>query len=554
MNATRVLMAGALLACLTGMATAQTEWVVDPADPVLEPGPPGSWDGGGRAPTSVIKVDGFYHMYFRGWSGDSQWDWPGVIGHATSADGVIWEIDPANPVLKRGAEGEWDAASLWGTAVIHDGSEFRMWYSGTADSSDALWFGGYATSPDGSTWTKYPGNPIIDVGSPGSFDEKGVCPQTVILEGELYRMWYLAGAESIFPFPAGPLVGYAESDDGLSWRKHPEPVLEPGRGDVNGWYLALSVVSDEANYHMVYSGFGVGWREFIGYAFSADGIHWTRYSRSRVIRILAGLSSPRVVYDQDAGVFQMWYLRSRDMTSSVYRATSECCSTAYSWFIPAAARGAGAGDAFFETAVDISNAGGTTAEFRIAWLPRGEDNKEWRWSEFDTLDPGASHRYNNVLAEVFDLEPDAYGSLVIEASSEDLLAMSRIFNNRDKAAGSYGQAMPALRLKDFTGIDERRRILFGTENAEMRFNVGCQSAYEFDLRIHLGLFDAAGTLLKTATMTLKPWSNRQLDRIFDDFRPVTGYVDVWIDDWGLFYCYGSMLDNTTSDPTTIPPM
>ena len=35
---------------------------------------------------------------------------------------------------------------------------------------------------------------------------------------------------------------------------------------------------------------------------------------------------------------------------------------------------------------------------------------------------------------------------------------------------------------------------------------------------------------------------------------VTGAVDVWTDDPdSLFYCYGSVLDNVTSDPTTIPP-
>ena len=33
-----------------------------------------------------------------------------------------------------------------------------------------------------------------------------------------------------------------------------------------------------------------------------------------------------------------------------------------------------------------------------------------------------------------------------------------------------------------------------------------------------------------------------------------GYVDVWTDTEGAsIYCYGSVLDNLTSDPTTIPP-
>jgi len=550
MNARQVWMAAMLLICVAGAATAQTEWVLDPEDPVLEPSPPGSWDVGGRFMEAVIKIGDVYHMYFSGVPEEPRDMIGAAIGHATSADGVRWELDPANPVLRPGAEGEWDQ-NLWGGAtVIHDGSEFRMWYTGESEGDWPLIMrGGYATSSDGSTWAKYPGNPVIEPGPPGSHDERWVVPQTVIFHDGTYCMWYLAaGAQA----PLDAQIGYAESDDGLSWIKHPEPVLEPGRGDVGGFFSDLSVVFDGARYHMFYEVFGPGWFFYPAYAFSADGIHWTRYARKRLVRTHFGVFSPAVIWDGDGSAFEMWY--TSNPPESHYRARSQCCSTVYSWIIPAAAHGAGAGGAFFQTDVDISNAGGTAAEYRVAWLPRGEDNEEWLWSDLLSLGPGMSVRYPNVLAEVFGLEPDAYGSLVIEASSEDLLAMSRIFNNTwGKAAGSYGQAMPAIRIDDFTAKDERRRILFGTENAEMRFNVGCQSAYEFHLRINLDLFDASGTFLKTETMTLEPWSNRQLDRIFDAYRPVTGYVDVWTDDWALFYCYGSMLDNVTNDPTTILP-
>ncbi len=35
---------------------------------------------------------------------------------------------------------------------------------------------------------------------------------------------------------------------------------------------------------------------------------------------------------------------------------------------------------------------------------------------------------------------------------------------------------------------------------------------------------------------------------------VNGYVDVWSDTAGAaFYCYGSVIDNVTGDPTTILP-
>jgi hypothetical protein len=56
-------------------------------------------------------------------------------------------------------------------------------------------------------------------------------------------------------------------------------------------------------------------------------------------------------------------------------------------------------------------------------------------------------------------------------------------------------------------------------------------------------------------MNLKPSSNSQITRVFQDHAPITaGYVDVWTDTPGAaIYCYGSVLDNLTSDPTTVLP-
>jgi hypothetical protein len=56
-------------------------------------------------------------------------------------------------------------------------------------------------------------------------------------------------------------------------------------------------------------------------------------------------------------------------------------------------------------------------------------------------------------------------------------------------------------------------------------------------------------------MDLQPWSNNQFSRIFLDYQPVdVGFVDVRSNTPGArFFCYGSVLDGVTSDPTTILP-
>jgi len=537
---------------IPGLVSAQTEWVDDPTDPVIGPPDPGAWDSADRNPLAVINVDSTYHLFFNGGTGGSPLFLGYDIGHATSSDGVIWEMDPANPVLTRGAEEEWDDETLWGLAVIHDESGFRMWYSG--GDGDVM-RAGYATSPDGTTWAKHPGNPVIDVGPSGSFDDDGVNPEAVIFQGGRYRMWYMSAKKVGFPVEYDWRIGYAESTDGLSWTKHPTPVLEPGDGWESWLVYGPTVLFDGMNYHLWFTGHDRS-HIAIGYAASPDGLVWTRYAMNPVVDRpgAAGVDGPNVLFDTDNGSFEMWY---RDIdTETIHRASSACCSTVYSSIIPAAAYAAGAEGSFYETDVDLSNAATADVEYRFSWLPRGEDNSDPISSELFTLGAGMSVRYANVLAEVFDLEPDAFGALVIEASNLDLLAMARIANiAQDGSGGTFGQAVPAVPLDEFHGLRERRRLLFGTENAEMRFNVGCQNGSGTATRVNFELVGADGTLLGTESLILMPWSNDQLNRIFDQFHPITGCVDFWADIASTqIYCYGSVLDNVTSDPATIPPM
>jgi len=224
-------------------------------------------------------------------------------------------------------------------------------------------------------------------------------------------------------------------------------------------------------------------------------------------------------------------------------------------FIPAAAVAAGARGAFFQTDVEINNSGTEEAQLTLQWLPRGEDNSEPTQSDPIALAPGQSLRYENVLAELFGLEPDSLGALKLVASTESVIGMSRTYNVPGaKAAGTFGQGLPAIRATEMIAGTELRRIIFLSEDPDSRANVGCVNGTSDPVRINIELFDAEGGLLETRTMDLGPYSNNQINRVFEDYAPVNGYVDVWADrDDALYYCYGSMLDNLTSDPTTILP-
>ena len=559
MKMKRVAVAFCVVLCGAGLAAAQTVWQQYPGNPIIGPGDPGEWDETGRVPTAAIFVGSLYHMWFTSFTPGAE-GLPTEIGHATSPDGIAWTMDPANPVLTRGAPGEWDERYLWNAAVIHDGTQFHMWYEGR--SAAGISRGGYATSPDGSVWTKYPGNPVLDTGPPGTWEAGGVSPMTVILEGSHYRMWYTGFGQWMVP---GRGIFHAESEDGIHWTKHELPILtsSPDELDWDGeWVARPVVVFDGSIYHMWYTGCcsagccsedpTFGDRAAVGYASSTDGLTWTKYEDNPVVEISdMFITSQSVVLD--GSTYRMWYASWDGAIDWVGLATSG--SIDFTRFIPAAAVASGAEGAFFQTDVDVSNAGDHSAIYQFAWLPRGEDNSDPLTSDNFSLDAGMSVRYENVLTSVFDLEPDSLGALAITASSPDLLAMSRTCNvPSTKAAGTFGQAMPAIPVSDFIQTGERRRILFGTEHADMRTNVGCQNGSDHSTTVNLELFNTDGISLETMTVTLPPLGNNQMNRIFEDYAPVTGAVDVWTDDPdSLFYCYGSVLDNVTSDPTTIPP-
>ena len=98
-------------------------------------------------PTMVIH-DGVWHVFYACYQNNVG----NRICHATSLDGATWTT--WGVAVDRGAEGEFDSGSLRMPAVwIDDAGTWHLWYDGT-DPKQHYGPTGYATSPDGYTWTK----------------------------------------------------------------------------------------------------------------------------------------------------------------------------------------------------------------------------------------------------------------------------------------------------------------------------------------------------------------------------------------------------------------
>ena len=96
-----------------------------------------------------------------------------------------WIKYEGNPVLDLGLPGSWDSQFNESPSVIYDGNIYHMWYSGADDfeSSEI----GYATSPDGINWERYHNNPVLE-GKLESWEEFGVFGPHVIWDGTIFYM------------------------------------------------------------------------------------------------------------------------------------------------------------------------------------------------------------------------------------------------------------------------------------------------------------------------------------------------------------------------------
>jgi hypothetical protein len=126
-------------------------------------------------------------------------------GYATSPDGFTWTKYANNPVMKAGSFGDWDYPRATQPRVFFDGKKYHMFYGGGVWQRQRI---GYATSYDKITWTKNTNNPVLNKGESGSWDDYWVNMTSVIIDtaNSIFRMWYCGGRSEMQAH-----IGYATS-------------------------------------------------------------------------------------------------------------------------------------------------------------------------------------------------------------------------------------------------------------------------------------------------------------------------------------------------------
>lgn len=220
------------------------------------------------------------------------------IAEAVSEDGLTWQ-STGQHVLAPDPMG-WDAGGVETACVVRRPERgWLMYYTGVRPPAGGHHMSiGLATSDDGRNWTRLASGPLFEGehewekpfhDNPGDPLIGGVLEPSVVYDriAKLYRMWYagLGRVKGVACF----CIGYAESEEGLSWRRDAEPVFQPTK---DGWENALVshchvVTGPDGLFHLFY--FGSSLAQYaecealggcamtpgaIGHAVSQDGRSW----------------------------------------------------------------------------------------------------------------------------------------------------------------------------------------------------------------------------------------------------------------------------------------
>jgi hypothetical protein len=241
------------------------------------------------------------------------------VPHLTSEDGLTWTLDAEAPPLDTDDEELLPMAEPGidvSTGYVADDGIWVLYFETVRTGMPWEIWRATAPSPQGP-WT-ISDEPVLSTGAAGAFDDRGVTWPSVVRVGDRWAMYY-AGITGPGTGRGTGAIGVAFSSDGISWTKHPEPVLvatEP-------WELKSvdrpRVVQAGGGLVMVYAGLELTNR---GLATSTDGLAWTKVPGPAIDRaafpVQGGSWDAALLYRD--GILE-YFLEIGTSTTKVYRAT-----------------------------------------------------------------------------------------------------------------------------------------------------------------------------------------------------------------------------------------
>jgi predicted GH43/DUF377 family glycosyl hydrolase len=234
----------------------QYDWMVShAANPVAEP-----------------LGEGLFRVYFSSRDGKNRSSIGWVEMDIRNPHEVL-KLSP-QPLIRRGDPGYFDdSGTSMGFLVMVDGKKY-LYYLGWNLGVTVPWRNSIGLAINDSkevTFRKFSRAPLLDR---NEVDPFSLSYPSILREGIAWKMWYGSNLSwGVQEKDMAHVIKYAESSDGIRWERKgwiAIPLQSPNEYAIS----RPSVLKDGDRYRMWYSYRGESYR--IGYAESADGLHWQR--------------------------------------------------------------------------------------------------------------------------------------------------------------------------------------------------------------------------------------------------------------------------------------
>ncbi len=234
-----------------------------------------NFDYMGNESGDVFVEDGTYYWFYHGF-GDKDYQIGLRLSDSPTGPWTRWGSDPIVAMTE-----PWENFYVACPMIVKDGGTYYMFYTASRNRDDQVSICLATASSLTGPWTKYSGNPvyIYDYDTEGHHYNGGV----LHVDGE-WRL-YSIQFDEIEPDHGHCYMATADAPEG-PWTYRTEPVITAGPAGAwdAGGFSEFEVYYWNGEYHAFY-GAGddlpdsVTWEdESIGYAWSEDGINWTKYN------------------------------------------------------------------------------------------------------------------------------------------------------------------------------------------------------------------------------------------------------------------------------------
>ena len=299
------------------------------------------------------------------------------------------------------------------------------------------------------------------------------------------------------------------------------------------------------------SGHTIGWLtdpndglEVYAHGGGGPGVHAIALWRTDGIGFFWCSNKDPLIYDfDDLPEIQSW--PEHDLWESVGISREAVGSGPVESWVPAVAHTNGVGDSVWRSDVGLLNRSSRPNAVRVRYY----DGWEALEHELE-LAPGESRVIPDVVGS---FGRNGFGPLQV-FSSEALTTTSRTFNQSTE--GTFGQSFDGITATGGLESGESVVLMQLREDDIARTNIGIHNQWRRFARVEVELYDDNGALVHSDTWIIHPLHTVQFNRPFATFCGrvdiESGYAVITVQSGQDIYVYGSVIDNTTGDPTAIP--